>query len=87
MSQAATKEQFDDDIDDDELCRVNRFIYFEILFNIYLQACDECDELYIASQSQQQFEQTDNLTQNSLKRKRLGISTTPNERRAMIKKH
>jgi hypothetical protein len=38
------------------------------------------------------MEQTDNLTQNSssssgLKRKRLGVSTTPNERRAMIKKH
>jgi hypothetical protein len=31
MSQAATKEeydQFNDDIDDDELCRVNRFIKF-----------------------------------------------------------
>ncbi|CAF0962836.1 unnamed protein product [Adineta steineri] len=82
MTQAATKEisdQFDDDIDDDELCR----------------ACHECDELYNASQisqSQQQqklnqFEETDNLTQNSLKRKRLGISTTPNERRAIIKRH
>jgi len=38
------------------------------------------------------MEQTDNLTQNNsggggLKRKRLGVSTTPNERRAMIKKH
>ena len=29
MSQAATKEQYDDndEIDDDELCRVNRFIF------------------------------------------------------------
>jgi hypothetical protein len=72
--------------------------FFEILLNIFnFQACDECDELYNSSQvsqSQQQvlnnIEQTDNLTQNSiggLKRKRLGISTTPNERRAMIKKH
>jgi hypothetical protein len=101
MSQAATKEeydQFNDDIDDDELCRVNRFINFSrnLIKYIYLQACNECDELYNASQaiqSQQQelcnFEQTDNLTQNSvsgLKRKRLGVSTTPNERRAMIKK-
>jgi len=84
MSQAAAKEtydQFDDDIDDDELCR----------------ACDKFDELYNASQvshSQQQelsnIEQTDNLTQNTiggLKRKRLGVSTTPDERRAMIKRH
>jgi hypothetical protein len=34
MSQAATKEQydqFDDDVDDDELCRVNRFIYLFFL--------------------------------------------------------
>jgi len=40
MSQAATKEeydQFNDDIDDDELCRVNRFIKFpEILLNTYI---------------------------------------------------
>lgn len=100
MSQAVTKDeydQFDDDIDDDELCRVSRFIHFSrnLIKYIYLQACNECDELYNASQATQSrppqelsnYEETDNLTQNGLKRKRLGISTTPNERRAMIKKH
>lgn len=39
MSQAATKEthdQFDDDdIDDDELCRVNRFIYVYLFSKSY----------------------------------------------------
>ncbi|CAF2489876.1 unnamed protein product [Rotaria sp. Silwood2] len=71
-------DQFNDDIDDDELCKA-------------------WDELYNSSQvlqSQQNklsnIEQNENLIQNSnngLKRKRLGVSTTPNECRTIIKKH
>ncbi|CAF1224199.1 unnamed protein product [Rotaria sordida] len=81
MSQSTTKQEYDqfsDDIDDDELCR----------------ACDELYNTSQALQSQQHklsnIEQNENLTQNSIsgvKRKRLGVSTTPNERRAIIKKH
>ncbi|CAF3056440.1 unnamed protein product [Rotaria sp. Silwood2] len=90
-------DQFNDDIDDDELCKVNWFIYLfflEILLNIYLQTWDELYNSSQVLQSQQNklsnIEQNENLIQNSnngLKRKRLGVSTTPNECRTIIKKH
>lgn len=99
MSQTATKENYDpfedDDVDDDELCRVNWFISFFLLcYTMHIcQACDELDNDVQRSQSQQcdtnNVDSTDNSTQNSiggLKRKRLGVSTTPNERRAIIRK-
>ncbi|CAF3320746.1 unnamed protein product [Rotaria socialis] len=81
MSQSTNKpdyDQFNDDVDDDELCR----------------ACDELENVSQQLQSQQNdsnnIESTDNLSPNSLgslKRKRHGVSTTPNERRAIIRKH
>ncbi|CAF2623026.1 unnamed protein product [Rotaria sp. Silwood2] len=90
-------DQFNDDIDDDELCKVNWFIYLfflEILLNIYLQTWDELYNSSQVLQSQQNklsnIEQNENLIQNSnkgLKRKRLGVSTTPNECRRITKKH